>query len=64
MSPLNRDSILVGAVRVCGVASGLIVLLIVGFVGWRAWPALHGVGLERLFADPSWHPIEGRFNLF
>lgn len=72
MSRRVNDALLAAALRLAAVASGSIVLLIVGFLLVEAWPALSGggasdaqtgIGLSRFLGDPSWHPSEGRFNL-
>ncbi len=61
--PIN-DTLLVWGLRACGAVSGSVVLLIAVFVFKEAWPALREIGpLRFLGADPSWHPVEGVFNL-
>jgi len=54
---------LTAALRCGAVASGSIVLLIVGFLVFEAWPAWDAIGVSGFAGDPSWHPVEGKFNL-
>ena len=66
MSHHVKDKLLVAALRLCALASGSIVLLIVGLLIFEAWPALSPageIGVVGFVDDPSWHPIEGKFNL-
>jgi len=46
------------------VISGALVLLIFIFLMKEALPVFQKIGLARFFSDASWHPTEGRFNLF
>ena len=48
--------------RLLATLSGLILLLVVGFLLQQAWPALDGIGL-RFFSNEGWYPLEGRFGL-
>jgi len=58
-----KDGLLLAALRLSAVASGTIVILIVVFLVVEAWPAGEAVGVRGFVADPSWHPIESKFNL-
>jgi phosphate transport system permease protein len=62
-----NDRLLVIGLRGCALCTGLIVVLIAGFLVMESWPALREVGLARFFTDASWHPAAdaagGRFNL-
>ncbi|MEE9405144.1 MAG: phosphate ABC transporter permease subunit PstC [Algisphaera sp.] len=49
--------------RGCGVVSASVVLLIVGFLMWKAWPAATEIGLLHFVGDTGWHPTEGAFSL-
>jgi len=49
--------------RGCGVISASVLLMIVGFLVWKAWPAVTGIGVSRFVTDASWHPTDGRFSL-
>lgn len=67
MSPSTKDALLAWVLRICAVAAGLIVVLIVVFLCLEAAPALRNAGWARFFTDPSWHPnrraADGTFNL-
>lgn len=64
MSPSRSDRNLVILLRLLSAVSGMIVLLIFIFLVREALPLLQDIGLGRFFSDASWHPTEGRFNLF
>lgn len=49
--------------RACGVASASVVVLIVGFLAWKSWPAVTDIGLGRFIADDAWTPTSGGFSL-
>lgn len=57
------DDLLCWLLRGIAAISGLVVVLIVGFLVAESLPVLHHVGLLRFFTDPSWHPAEGFYNL-
>lgn len=66
MSHRVKDGLLVAGLRLSAIASGSIVLLILGFLVVEAWPALRpggSIGVSGFVSDPSWHPIEEKFNL-
>ena len=63
MSPSNRDHVLLWALRVLGVVTGAVVVLIIAFLTVEALPVLRHVGLGRFFTDASWHPADGLYNL-
>lgn len=50
-------------VRFAGLLAATIVLLIAGFLLWRAWPALSTIGPLRFASDDGWFPTADRFNL-
>ena len=49
--------------RGCGVASASVVVLIVGFLAWKSWPAITDIGLGRFVIDDAWVPTSGGFSL-
>jgi phosphate transport system permease protein len=51
--------VLWGTAAIASTLLGLVVLVVLT----EAVPALSDLGLERFFADASWHPTSGRFNL-
>jgi phosphate transport system permease protein len=61
---MRQDKLLVFLLRACACASGVIVLVILGFLLIESWPMLSG-GLGRFFSDSGWHPSTGtpQFNL-
>ncbi len=66
MSHRVKDGLLLAVLRLCAIASGSIVVLIVGFLCVEAWPAIKPggeIGVRGFVGDPSWHPIEGKFNV-
>lgn len=63
MNKPQQDFVLVATLRLSAIASGSIVLLIVGFLIVEAWPAGESIGAGAFVSDPSWHPIEGKYNL-
>ena len=67
MSPLHRDALFIGALRIAAAGAGGIVLLIFVFLSMEALPALRHAGAARFVTDPSWHPAadasEGTFLL-
>lgn len=56
---MNRDKTLVFLLRTCACASGVIVLVILGFLLIESWPMLNNLGVGRFFSDSSWHPTGG-----
>jgi phosphate transport system permease protein len=59
----DRDTLLLCALRGLALGSAALVVLIAIFVAHEAFPLLRDVPLMRLFTDPSWHPLEERYNL-
>ncbi len=49
--------------RACGVVSASVVVLIVGFLVWKSWPAATDIGLGRFLVDERWAPTSGGFSL-
>ena len=64
---VSGDRLLIWSLRVCGLVSGTVVVLIAGFLIFESFPGMRRVGLGRFFDDPSWHPAadaaQGAFNL-
>ena len=58
----NADHYWAPLLRLLATLSGLILLLVIGFLLQQAWPVLGQVGL-RFFSDEGWYPLEGRFGL-
>lgn len=63
MSRSRGDVALLWLLRACASAAAVILLLIVAFLVLESVPALRRIGLARFFADASWHPSAGLFNL-
>ncbi len=63
MSRSRADRLLDVGLRATAVVTGLIVLLVAGFVAAGALPALRTVGPVAFMVDSSWHPTEGTFGL-
>ncbi len=67
LSRFPSDTILVWLLRGCGLLTGAITVLIVGFLIWESLPAFRDVGVPRFASDSSWHPsagpTKGQFNL-
>ncbi len=63
LSRWSTDELLCWVLRGTAAIAGTIVLLIVAFLIVEALPVLHHIGLLRFFTDPSWHPVEGLYNL-
>lgn len=54
----GNDRILLWALRIAAMLSGVLLLLIVVFLVSESIPALRSLGLERFFQDGSWHPAD------
>ncbi len=54
---------MIWGLRGCAAVSGTIVVLIVVFLVFESFPALHHPGLVRFFTDAAWHPTEDLYNL-
>jgi len=52
------DRILLWVIRALAAVSGVLVLLVSGFLILGAIPALRHVGATRFLLDPSWHPAD------
>jgi len=63
LSPLRNELALVWLLRILALMAGALVLLIFAFLLNESLPILGLVGLSAFFSDPSWHPMEGFFNL-
>jgi len=63
LSRSRSDRILLWFLRGSAAVAGAIVLFIVGFVLWEAFPALRHIGAVRFITDNSWHPTDDQFNI-
>lgn len=61
----GKDAALGAVTELAVRLSGTVVVGIVLFVLWQAWPALQAVGPLRFVTDAGWHPLAqpGQFNL-
>jgi phosphate transport system permease protein len=62
-SPSQGDRSLFWVLSILAGLAGGIVLLIFLFLVTESLPVLHHIGLTSFFFDPSWHPVEGLYNL-
>ena len=63
LSPSQSDFVLLWILRLLALVTGIIVVLITGFLLLEALPILQQVGWLRFVNDPSWNPIQGFYNL-
>ncbi|NJK41321.1 MAG: phosphate ABC transporter permease subunit PstC [Acaryochloridaceae cyanobacterium SU_2_1] len=63
MSLTRNEQWLVRILQGLALISGMILILIVGFLLREAWPALRVLPPSRFWQDPGWHPLEQAFNL-
>lgn len=63
LSPSQSDIFLLWISRAIALLTAIIVVLITVFLLLEAWPMLLQVGGWRMFSDPSWHPVQGFYNL-
>jgi len=63
LSPSLTDKRLAWLLSGCALLAALIVVLILGFLLNESWPVLRHVSLRHFFADASWHPTQGLYNL-
>lgn len=61
--PSRTDQRLAWLLGGCALLAALAVLLIIGFLLSEAWPVLRHVPLQHFFADRSWHPTQGLYNI-
>ena len=62
-SPSHQDLILLWLLRIIALLTGIIVILILIFLLDEALPVLKEVGWLAFIKDPSWHPLEGFYNI-
>ncbi|SCY66020.1 phosphate ABC transporter membrane protein 1, PhoT family [Nitrosospira sp. Nl5] len=60
---VSMDTLMHYLLRTAAGLSATVVLLILLFLAFESWPALRHISLARFFTDPSWHPVEGMYNL-
>lgn len=63
LSPSHTDNWLAWLLGGCALLATLVVVLILGFLISESWPVLQHVPLAHFFADASWHPSQGLYNL-
>ena len=71
MTPFKRnllaqfpsETLVLWLLRLMALICGAILLLIVIFLGWEAFPIFKQIGLVNFFTDASWHPTAGQYNL-
>jgi len=71
MTPFKRnllaqfpsEALVLWLLRLMALICGAILLLIVIFLGWEAFPIFQQIGLVNFFTDASWHPTAGQYNL-
>ena len=59
----HQDELLLWLLRVLSAIAGVIILLILVFLGKESLPVLQAVGIEPFFSDARWNPNEGLYNL-
>ncbi|YAF94721.1 MAG: phosphate ABC transporter permease subunit PstC [Nodularia sp. CChRGM 3473] len=63
MSLYHSDIFLLWILRGLALITGIIFILITGFLLLEALPVLQQVGWLHFISDPSWHPVQGFYNL-
>ncbi|MTJ08866.1 phosphate ABC transporter permease subunit PstC [Anabaena sp. UHCC 0204] len=63
LSPSQSDIVFLWILRLFALITGIIVVLITGFLLLEALPILRHLGWWRFVSDRSWHPIQGFYNL-
>ncbi|MGF1988583.1 MAG: phosphate ABC transporter permease subunit PstC [Nostoc sp. ZfuVER08] len=63
LSPYQSDIVLLWILRGSALITGIIVILITGFLLLEALPVLQQIGWLRFVSDRSWHPVQGLYNL-
>lgn len=63
LSPSHSDTFLLWTLRGLALVTGCIVVLITAFLLLEAVPVLQKLGWLRFVRDPSWHPVQGFYNL-
>ncbi|AEF99548.1 phosphate ABC transporter, inner membrane subunit PstC [Methylomonas methanica MC09] len=63
LSPSRTDKRLAWLLGGCASLTALVVALILGFLLGESWPVLQHVALTHFFADASWHPTQGLYNV-
>jgi len=59
----NADRLLAPLLRLSAAVGALLLLLVVGFLLYEAWPVLRGGGWQAFWRDEGWYPLEGLFGL-
>lgn len=63
LSRFQSDIVLLWILRLLALITGIIVIFIIVFLLLEALPVLQQVEWLRFFNDPSWHPVQGLYNL-
>lgn len=63
LSLYHSDIFLLWILRGLALITGIIFILITGFLLLEALPVLQQVGWLHFISDPSWHPVQGFYNL-
>ncbi|OCQ89995.1 phosphate ABC transporter permease subunit PstC [Nostoc sp. MBR 210] len=63
LSPYQSDIVFLWILRGSALITGIIVILITGFLLLEALPVLQQIGWLRFVSDRSWHPVQGLYNL-
>ena len=63
MSPSRTDKQLNLFLQLCALISAAVVVLIFVFLLSESWPILQQISWLRFVSDPSWHPVQGLYNL-
>jgi phosphate transport system permease protein len=63
LSHFKNEQILIGMLQLLAVCSGVILVLILGFLVWETRPVLQTISLNQFWHDPGWHPTEQAYNL-
>ncbi len=63
LSRTTIDALLRVGATMLAVCSGSLLLLVVAFLCYESWPAVHELGVSRFFREPDWFPTEEAFGL-
>lgn len=63
LAQFPSEAIVLWLLRLMALICGAILLLIVIFLGWKAFPIFTQIGVMNFFRDASWHPTSGQYNL-
>jgi len=63
LAQFPSEALVLWLLRLMALICGAILLLIVIFLGWEAFPIFQQIGLVNFFTDAGWHPTAGQYNL-